>query len=257
MNNIIKKVVRNVPYILKPLKPFLVSIFEIEAWITRRWATSAHKRLFRTEWGIPEKPEFFDHHIDLYYSWQKFRMAHWLERGIFSTLAIKRDGTLLELGCGDGFNSRNFYSGLAKSVIACDFNKNAITTARRKNKAPNIDYVLADIRYAMPEGDFDNIVWESAIEHCTEEEIKALMIIIKDRLIKKKGTLSGHTRSDTKALQQCKYEFKDMADLKRFFTPHFKNVIVFETVFSNRLNIYFWASDAVIPFSNGWEHWIN
>ncbi len=253
----IDKIVTIRNYIIIPFKFILVTIFEFESWIARYWVSGAHRRLFFAEWRIPKRPEFFDHHIDLYYTWQSSRMAHWLERGIFSTLAIKRGGKLLELGCGDGFNARNFYSSLSESVIACDFNKKAISTAKRKNSQKNINYLLADIRNEMPKGDFDNIVWESAIEHCTEEEIKLIMTDIKHRLYNKSGTLSGHTRSDTIALEQCNYEFKDMADLKRFLTPHFKNVTVFETVFSNRLNLYFWASDGVIPFSENWTHWIN
>jgi hypothetical protein len=47
-----------------------------------------------------------------------------------------------------------------------------------------------------------------------------------------------------------------MADLKRFFTPHFKNVTVFETIFPERHNLYFWVSDGIIPFSDEWEHWL-
>lgn len=63
-------------------------------------------------------------------------------------------------------------------------------------------------------------------------------------------------RSEGKSLDQHEYEFKSMADLKRFFTPYFKNVIVFETIYPLRHNLYFWASDGIIPFSNNWEHWI-
>lgn len=241
------------------LKPVIVLLFEMEAGFSRYWAAAAHKRLFLAEWGIPKNPEFFDHHIDLFYSWQKSRMSHWLERGVFGSLAIKRNGVLLEIACGDGFNARNFYSGLAKSVVACDFDKKAISKARRKNSTPNIKFVLADIRYDMPKGDFDNIVWDAAIEHFTPEEISLLMENIKDRLNKNNGILSGHTivgNPERKSLEQHEYEFKDMADLKKFLSPHFKNVIVFETIHSSRHNLYFWASDNVIPFSDTWKHWI-
>lgn len=259
MNRNVKKAIWIFRNGLIPVKPLLVLLFEIEAWISKFWAAAAHKRLFLATWGIPKMPEFFDHQIDLFYYWQKQRESYWLERGVFGSLAIKRDGIVLEIACGDGFNARNFYSGLAKSVIACDFDKKAIATAKRKNKAPNVNFVLADIRYSMPEGNFDNIVWDAAIEHFTIEEIEALMIKIKDRLNKNNGILSGYTlveRKEGKSLPQHEYEFKDMADLKRFFTPHFKNVTVFETIYLSRHNLYFWASDGVIPFSNNWEHWI-
>jgi hypothetical protein len=46
-----------------------------------------------------------------------------------------------------------------------------------------------------------------------------------------------------------------MNDLKRFLSPHFKNVTVFETVYAERHNLYFWASDSVLPFSDHWQHW--
>lgn len=61
-------------------------------------------------------------------------------------------------------------------MVACDFDPKAIWTENRKNKAPNIDFVLADIRTDMPQGTFDNIVWDAAIEHFTEEELLIFLI---------------------------------------------------------------------------------
>lgn len=245
--------------ILKPFKPIIVFIFEAESFVAKKWAASAHQRLFYANWGIPRNPEFFDHQIDLFYQWQKTRAAFWLERGVFGSLALKRGGDVLELACGDGFNSCNFYSGLVNSIVACDFDKKAIALAKRKNKAPNLTFVLADIRTDMPAGVYDNIVWDAAIEHFTPEEISNIMVDIKKRL-KLGGVLSGYTiveKESGKSLEQHEYEFKDMADLKRFFAPIFKNVIVFETIYPQRHNLYFWASDGVIPFSNNWEHWLS
>lgn len=236
----------------------LSALFELESAIAKRWADSAHKRLFYTTWGIPPNPEFFDHHIDLYHSWLHDRTFYWLERGVFGSLAIKRNGTLLELSCGDGFNTRNFYSNIAQNIIACDFDKSAITTAKRKNNAANIEFVLADIRDKMPTGSFDNVVWDAAIEHFTTEEIVKILRDIRKRLIPQKGILSGYTiveKLEGKSLNQHEYEFKNMTDLKNFLTPHFANVIVFETIYSERHNLYFWASDGIIPFSANWAHW--
>jgi hypothetical protein len=45
-----------------------------------------------------------------------------------------------------------------------------------------------------------------------------------------------------------------MDDLKRFLSPHFRNVKVFETIFPSRHNLYFWASDGALPFDAGWPH---
>jgi SAM-dependent methyltransferase len=265
--SIVGKVFRKVKKITKSfaqkistlLKPVFVNIFEIETSIVKYFVVKAYKKLFWATWSLSGNPEFFDHHIDLFYQWQKSRNSLWLERGVFGSLALMRRGKVLELACGDGFNSRNFYSYIADSVLAVDFDKGAIKTAKKKNKAENVEYKLADIRSNMPTGSFDNIVWDAAIEHFTESEIEKIMGEIKKRLDEKKGILSGYTiveRREGKMLSQHEYEFKNMEDLKRFFTPHFKNVIVFETLFPERHNLYFWASDGVIPFSEDWEHWV-
>ncbi|MCX6712805.1 MAG: class I SAM-dependent methyltransferase [Candidatus Vogelbacteria bacterium] len=242
--------------ILKHFKKPLVWLAELESTLAAKWSSAAHRRLLQTSWAIPPTPEFFDHHIDLNHLWEKSRLPFWLERGIFSNLALKRGGKMLELSCGDGFNARNFSSIVCESVTACDFDKKAIATATRKNSAPNITYVLADIRNNMPAGKYDNVVWDTAIEHFTPNEIEQIMPEIKHRLTPG-GILSGSTiieQETGEKLDTHEYEFKDLDDLKRFFTPFFKEVTVFETIYPGRHSLYFWASDGKVPFQDGWEH---
>jgi trans-aconitate methyltransferase len=128
-------------------------------------------------------------------------------------------------------------------VIACDFDPVAIATAKRKNAAANVEYVLADIRTAMPAGEFDNIVWDAAIEHFAPIEIEEILTNIMSRLTKH-GILNGYTiveKPDGKSLSHHEYEFQSKEDLARFLAPHFKNVTVFETIYPERHNLYFWA----------------
>lgn len=47
--------------------------------------------------------------------------------------------------------------------------------------------------------------------------------------------------------------FKKFLDVVLLLKPYFKNVKVFETVYSNRHNLYFWASDSVLPFDSKWD----
>jgi len=128
--------------------------------------------------------------------------------------------------------------------------------ARRNFRAPNLLFVRGDIRYDFPDGPFDNIVWDAAIEHFTEEEIEQLMKNIRAALASG-GTLSGYTivelPSGEKSLHQHEYEFRSKEDLARFLTPHFKNVQVFETVYPQRANLYFWATDGSLPFDRDWN----
>jgi 2-polyprenyl-3-methyl-5-hydroxy-6-metoxy-1,4-benzoquinol methylase len=241
---------------LTPAKPILEWVAEAECAIASAWTKSAHKRLMAVQWGMPPQPENFDHQIDQFYRWSDSRNPQWVERGVYGALALK-GGKLLELCCGDGFNARNFYSLNSKQVVACDFDWKIIRVARRKNSAPNVSFHVADIRTHMPDGRYDNIVWDAAIEHFTETEIRDIMRSIKSRLAPY-GVLSGHTvveRADgQKQLSHHEYEFKSKEDLLRFFTPFFANVLVFETEYPGRHNLYFWASESAIPFGHGWAH---
>ena len=239
------------------LKIGLEWLLQYESIIAGKWASRAHRRLKWVQWNLPPQPEHFDHYIDLLYQWTKTRNSLWVERGVFGSLALKGMGETLELACGDGFNARNFYSLRSKNVIACDFDPKAIETAKRKNSASNVEFLLADIRNEMPVGKFDNIFWDAAIEHFTPNEIKKILNDIKSRL-KENGVLSGYTNKENentgKALSHHEYEFKSKEDLLNFLKPYFKNVTVFETVFPTRHNLYFWAGDGVIPFANNWPN---
>jgi SAM-dependent methyltransferase len=232
-------------------KPLLEAIFSFEARVAAKWASAAHHRLFLAQWGIYPLPEFFEHKIGHYWSWEAKNSPWSVERGVFSLLAMRQGCKALELCCGDGFNAHYFYRARAASVLCVDFDPKAVTYARRNFRSENVRYELADIRTQMPEGTFDNIIWDAAIEHFTEREIAAIMENIKRRL-GSGGTLSGYTiveRADgLKSLPHHEYEFKSKEDLARFLTPHFAHVRVFETIYSDRHNLYFWASDGSIPF---------
>jgi SAM-dependent methyltransferase len=237
-------------------KPFLETLFSMEARVAEWWVSGAHHRLFLVQWGIFPVPEYFDHKIGLYWMWRKRRLPHWVERGVFSLLALEPGCKALELCCGDGFNAHFFYSIRVGSMLSVDFDPKAIAYARRNFKAENVIYQVADIRTQMPEGIFDNVVWDAAIEHFTETEIDDVMVNIKKRLTPA-GILSGFTIVEMpdgrKMLPHHEYEFKSKEDLARFFRPHFKNVKVFETIYPDRHNLYFWASDGIVPFMEGWK----
>lgn len=240
---------------LSPVKRLLEQLSRLECYVSSRWTRSAHKRLMAIQWIIPPTPEHFDHTIDQFYQWDATRNPLWVERGTFGNLALKRGGNVLELACGDGYNARQFYSISSTRVVACDFDPTAIKTAKRKNRAENVEYVLADIRTDMPTGTFDNVVWDAAIEHFTEDETAQILQNIKARLATG-GVLSGYTlvekQDGTKSLDQHEYEFKSKEDLLRILAPHFARVTVFETIFPSRHNLYFWASDSGVPFDDQW-----
>ena len=187
----IRAILARISPALEPAKPILEWVSEAECAIASAWTKSAHKRLMSIQRGIPPAPENFDHQIDQFYWWAASRNPQWVERGVYGALALT-GGNLLELCCGDGFNARNFYSLKAQQVVACDFDAKIISIAKRKNAAPNVSFHIADIRTQMPAGQYDNIVWDAAIDYFTEPEIMNIMQSIKDRL-SPGGILSGHT----------------------------------------------------------------
>ena len=67
-------------------------IVKLECFLSRKWASAAHRRLMILQWGLGSNPEHFDHHIDLYYQWLKTRNSLWLERGVFGSLALRGGG---------------------------------------------------------------------------------------------------------------------------------------------------------------------
>lgn len=223
--------------------------------LLRASAAAGHRLQMKIEWGLRPNPEWFDHLIDQHHQWHKTRIPFPWERGIFNLLAMKPDATVLELCCGDGFNAHHFYSIRAANVLSVDLDPKAIAHAKRLYRAPNVTYKVADIRKDLPEGSFDNIIWDAAIEHFTESEIEDLIGGIRVRL-KSGGVLSGYTiiEEEHKSHHDHEYEFKSREDLARILKPYFRNVLVFQTDYPTRRNLYFFASDGALPFDSSWPH---
>lgn len=233
------------------IKSLLELLCRIEARLAACWARAAHRRLRTVQWSIPPLPRFFEHRIDLYDAWLSTRNPQWLERGIYAGLCI-RGGRVLELCCGDGFNARNFYSIKAETVVACDFDAKAIARAQRQNAAPNLVFVIADIRNAMPEGSFDTIVWDASMDQFSASETRDILGEIRQRL-GAGGILAGHVAaaalSGKTQLPHNVHEIRDASELSALLHDFFTNVRVFETRYLERRNLYFWASAGAIPFN--------
>jgi SAM-dependent methyltransferase len=222
----------------------------------RYFAAATHRVEFLCDWGgLRDPPEWFDHLLDQYWRWRYTRNPMSWERGIFAALVMPEGCRILDLCCGGGFFSYHFYSSRAATIVAVDFDPQAIAHARRNWKARNIEFLCADIRTDMPIGPFDTIVWNAAIEHFTLSEIIALLTAIKARLAPN-GVLTGYTlveKESGKSHPDHEYEFKSQHDLEDLLRPFFVNVTVLDTKWRDQLeereNLYFFASDRKkLPF---------
>jgi hypothetical protein len=103
------------------------------------------------------------------------------------------------------------------SMVSVDFDAEAVDYARRHFRAKNVTYELADIRTQMPNGIFNNVVWDAAIEPFTKTEIADLMANIKKSLTPT-GILSGFTiveRSNPKECEILSVSFPKRKVLRR------------------------------------------
>lgn len=240
--------------LLQPLKSSvrwsLRAMFSLEAKIAAAWASSAYRRLMWAQWSIGGVSEHFDHRIEQYFHWPETGSPMWLERGLFSRFAL-RGGDVLELTCGNGFNTRHFYAFGSRSVLACDYDPSAIAAARRDNPAANIEYVVADLRAGLPTGSFDNVIWDfgfSIARYFTEDEADRIFSGIKQRLADR-GIFSGYTAIEARSPREAahRYGFQGAEDLRQLLTNQYANVRVLETTYPDRRNLYFWASDGPLP----------
>ena len=234
----------------------LVPLVRVVNRCVRRIATATHRIEFLCDWGgFCAPPEWFDHLLDQYWRWRYTRNPMSWERGIFAALVMPQGCRVLDLCCGGGFFSYHFYSSRASSVVAVDFDRKAIAHAVRHFAVSNVEFRCADIRHDMPDGLFDTIVWNAAIEHFTQEEITSLLTAIKVRLVPD-GVLTGYTlveKESGKSHPDHEYEFKSKQDLADLLHPFFSNVAVFVTQWRDQIeereNLYFFASDrASLPF---------
>jgi len=220
-------------------------------WFLRRVVYGSHAVQFALEWG-GNNPEYFDHHIDQYYLWRKRANSFMWERGVFGSIAIAPGDRVLDLCCGDGFFTFHFYSTNAAEIIGIDFDERAVRGARRNFRRDNLSFAVADIRDSLPDGPFDVVVWDAAIEHFTESEIGEILRRIAV-LLGDSGVLAGYTIVATddgqKHLDQHEYEFSSAAELDLLLRAFFRNVQVIKTSSAERDNLYFHASNGPLPLS--------
>lgn len=228
------------------IKSIILYMHSKEAGLLKLLISSTYRRMSWFEWNLRPKPSFYDHDADLYYGWKKSRNPMWLERGFFNLMVLK-GGRVFEISCGDGFNTRNFYSLKSMHIDAIDLCQDAIRLAKRKNHAPNIQYTQGDIRNGISEKNYENIIWDFGypfLEFFSIIELKTIFEFVKGSLATG-GIFSGSTQPFNVPIEK---NIQDESDGRKYLTQillsHFSYCAVFETKYEERNNLYFWASDS-------------
>src|ERR1700730_1194154 len=143
--------------------------------LSRSISYISHEMKFLIDWGITPVPEFQDQFINQHYLLPKYKRTFWLEGAVLCGLGIEPGKRVLELCCGSGWYTDQFYSSFASEIVAVDFDPRAIEMAHLFHRRPNVRYEVMDIRESFPEGPFETVIWDGAIEHFTVAEIDGIM----------------------------------------------------------------------------------
>jgi 2-polyprenyl-3-methyl-5-hydroxy-6-metoxy-1,4-benzoquinol methylase len=174
---------------------------------------------------------------------------------------IEEGDRLLDIGCGDGFFTKRFFSTKCSQIDAIDVDQEAIQIAIRYNTAPNIQYHRMDaVQRSFPGKSYHVIVWDGAIGHFSHEDTKTILGKI-CHVLTPDGVFVG---SESLGREEGGYDhlqFFSLDDLYRLFKPYFQfiqmrtvNYKVGWTGNLNRREAYWRCSNSSVRLSAGGWH---
>ena len=197
-----------------------------------------YKSRFRREWlWSQDAPHFFNHRIgffDFVYgeaSGGPYPYYH----GFFVSELLQNNDTLLDIGCGDGFFTKRFYSKRCSRVDAIDIEADAINTARSINPASNINYYLLDaVQQPFPSNSYNIVVWDGALGHFASDTTHAMLEKIV-RVLSQNGVFAGSESLGHEGHDHLQF-FESIEHLDALFSKHFAyrayRVINYDTSFN-------------------------
>jgi SAM-dependent methyltransferase len=237
------------------LRDFYSAIEELAS-VCRDVSYNAHGLKAFCDFQLPPATLFTDHYINQFFLLSALKRTWWIEGAVFCGLAIRPGSRILELGCGTGYYANIFFSPFAAEVVAIDIDPRAIETARRLHQTKNIRYEVMDFTKALPDGPFDLVAWSPTITAYTTKDVHHLMARLRN-VMSKDALLYGWTAIETDRAG-AEILWYDMNSLAERLHDYFNNVRAFErihtTVQPPRHELFFYASDGVLPFDPEWPH---
>jgi len=182
---------------------------------------------FRREWVLgDEPPHFDDNRRDIFdFAFSKASVGVYpLYRGFFSSELIREGDRLLDIGCGDGFFARRFFSEKCSSIDAVDMDTGAIKAAKEYNSSEKITYYLRDaVNQPFPNSPYEVIVWDGAIAHFSADATDLMLRKIHDSLAAD-GIFVGSESLSDEGERDHLQQFHSLDDLHQVFKRHFKYI---------------------------------
>jgi SAM-dependent methyltransferase len=221
---------------LSELRRAVRRAFEQLAWGGRTrerllvWLLGRHyESLFWRQWVFPQSaeklPHYMDHRIGAFGLAVRDGGADPYTRGFLAAEALRAGDRVLDIGCGDGFFDRGFFSHRCGHIDAIDIEPSAIGHARRYNAAPNIAYLELDaVAEPFPSDGYDVIIWDGAIGHFAADTTSTMLAKIGSAL-KPGGVFVGSESLGAEGHDHLQF-FADLEDLRATLRSQFEHVEV-------------------------------
>jgi len=182
--------------------------------------------LFRRTWVFNRTPpHFYNHRIGIFrfaYGQGPSLGPYSYYRGFFNSEVIREGDKLLDIGCGDGFFTKRFFSAKCSRVDAIDLDKEAIRMAMKYSGSPNILYYTLDaVGNPFPGDSYDVIVWDGAIGHFSAEDSSKVLKKICNALTQE-GIFLGSESLGREEGGYDHHQFFSLDDLYALFKPYFR-----------------------------------
>lgn len=182
-----------------------------------------HRSQHRRDWILHdgEAPHFYNQRWNGFnFTYGEHRSPAVFTRGFLAAEVIRPGDSLLDIGCGDGFFTKTFFSNDCARIDALDIEPSAVAAARRMNPAPNIDYQLRDaVRDPFPRQNYDVIVWDGAVGHFSADDLETMLSKIAQALAPD-GIFVGSETLGREGHDHLQF-FPDAASMAALFKPFF------------------------------------
>lgn len=182
-------------------------------------------KLYR-DWGLsPEQPHFFDQRAGLFLVSfdKKVNGFYGFTRGFNASEIIMDGDVLLDIGCGDGFFTKRFFSVKCSQIDAIDIEPTAINAAKTYNNDKKINYILTDaVKTPFPKNNYNVIVWDGAIGHFAADTVHIMLEKI-SKALHDDGVFVGSESLGIEGADHLQY-FATIDSLSSIFKPYFKYV---------------------------------
>jgi ubiquinone/menaquinone biosynthesis C-methylase UbiE len=180
----------------------------------------------RVDWELSqEAPHFYDFRSGVFSLGfgDAPPSSHTLDRAAMARDTFADGDRVLDIGCGDGFFTRRFYSDRAGRIDAIDVEKSAISHAGHYHAHPKINYVKCDaVAEPFPSNVYDAVIWNGAIGHFSAADTAIVLRKIRASLTPA-GVFAGSESLGMEGHDHHQY-FPDEAAVQELFAPYFRCV---------------------------------